>query len=162
MRRRDACALALVALASLVGACGGDEDVAPTGSSEDAGGHSDGGDDHGHGDDAAPKVTFADGEANAEVETTLRDYGFIGIPASVTGPNVRFTASVRGSNRHELDIVDAEGERLGVTPPFEASDGERTLDVVLQPGTYTVQCLVKEGSRTHAQLGMRQELTVGS
>ena len=40
------------------------------------------------------------------------------------------------------------------------ADGERSLAAVLEPGSSTVQCLAKEGTRTHAQLGMRRDLTV--
>lgn len=115
-------------------------------------------DDHGH--DEAPAATFQVEQATSEVVTTLTDYAFIGLPATVQGPNVLFRATIRGGNEHELVVVSEGGATVGAIKPFRAADGERTLAAVLEPGSYTVQCLVKEGPRTHAQLGMRRDLTV--
>lgn len=117
-----------------------------------------GGDDHAH--DDAPAATFPVEQATSEVATTLTDYAFIGLPATVQGPNVLFRATIRGGNEHELVVVSDGGATVGAIKPFRAADGERTLAAVLEPGSYTVQCLVKEGTRTHAQLGMRRDLTV--
>lgn len=110
--------------------------------------------------DDSPAATFPAGEATSEVTTTLSDYALIGLPATVEGPNVLIRATIRGGNEHELVIVSDSGATAGAIAPFRAADGERTLTAVLEPGSYTVQCLVKEGTRTHAQLGMRRDLTV--
>jgi hypothetical protein len=149
-RRRRALGAAFV-VAFALSACASD---AP---SSDAGTHDDG-DDHAH--DEAPAASFPAAEASSEVATTLSDYAFIGLPASVEGPNVLFRATIRGGNEHELVIVADGGATVGAITPFRAGDGERTLAAVLEAGSYTVQCLVKEGTRTHAQLGMRRDLTV--
>lgn len=145
----------LLAVAVLSAACGGGDDgpsgggaAAPSGAGEH---------EHDH-PDTAP--AFEREDATVEVETTLRDYAFVGIPATVRGPKVFFEATIAGSNSHELDIVGADGESRGTIPPFKAGAGEQTLAVELEPGRYVVQCLVREGTRTHAQLGMRQELVV--
>ena len=118
------------------------------------------GDGDGHGHDEVTAATFPAAEATSEVVITLSDYAFIGLPASVDGPNVLFRATVRGGNEHELVIVADGGTTVGAITPFRAADGERTLAAVLAPGRYQVRCLVREGTRTHAQLGMRRDLTV--
>ncbi len=122
-------------------------------------------DEHGHEEetgshtpDAGPPP-FADADVTTEVSATLRDYAFSGVPDVVAGPNVRFVAKIAGSNTHELEVLDAGGEPLGEIPAFKGSE-TKTLALVLEPGTYSIQCLVKEGARSHAQLGMRQTLTV--
>ena len=138
-------------VALVLSGCGSD---APS-SAVDAG---DDGDDHAH--DEAPAATFPAAEATSEVATILSDYAFIGLPASVEGPNVLIRATIRGGNEHELVIISERGATAGAIAPFRAADGERTLAAVLEPGSYRVQCLVKEGTRTHAQLGMRRDLTV--
>lgn len=145
--------------AAVAGSCGGEAAEVGEEPTADAGRGDDDEDDHGHADEAPP-VTFGADEVDTTLTLTLRDYGFIGIPARVAGPNVRFVATIRGSNRHELDVRDGEGRTVAALPPFAAGDGERTLDAALAPGTYSLQCLVKEGTRTHAQMGMRQDLVV--
>lgn len=120
----------------------------------------DSGDDPAPASEEAPAATFPAGEATSVVTTTLTDYAFIGLPASVGGPNVLIRATIRGRNEHELVVVSDSGATAGAIAPFRAADGERTLAAALEPGRYTVQCLVKEGTRTHAQLGMRRDLTV--
>ena len=154
-------AVAAVVLAVAAGgACGSGEDRPGQITSENND------DDHAHeeetaeeGDDEETPPAFADDAATAKVDATLRDYAFVGIPPTVKGPNVLFTAEVAGSNTHELEVVDGAGDAVAEIPPFKTG-AERKLTVVLEPGTYTVQCLVKEGTRTHAQLGMKQPLTV--
>lgn len=157
MSRRRVASLLLV-LGLVGGACGG-------GSGN--GGASDGGD-HAHdhseeiaegaaADDAPP--AFAEDAATTKVEVVLQDYAFVGLPQTVAGPNVFFAATIKGGNAHELEIVDETGETVDEIPPFQGRD-ERTLAVVLAPGTYTAQCLVEEGAKTHADLGMKQTFTV--
>ena len=140
---------ALVVAAMAVGACGG-------------------GDDHTHGEvDEGPGASttastappFAKAEASTAVEVVLQDYAFVGLPDTLAGPNVHLTASIKGSNAHELLLLDAEGEVVEDLRPFKRP-ARQSLAVVLAPGTYRVECLIKEGSRTHAQLGMRKTFTV--
>lgn len=97
--------------------------------------------------------------ATATVDVTLRDYAFVGLPPSVQGPNVLFAAKIRGSNTHEFEVVGPDAMRVGRIPAFEGTE-TKSLAVVLVPGSYSVRCLVKEGSKTHAELGMRARFTV--
>lgn len=153
--RRRAAFPSLVIMAGVFASCGGGDgatDRRPAAGASGVGEH-----EHDHGDTAP---AFARDDATVEVKTTLRDYAFVGIPPTARGPNVFFEATITGSNSHELDIVGADGESRGTIPPFKVGAGEQTLAVALEPGTYVVQCLVREGTRTHAQLGMRQELVV--
>ena len=143
----------VAALAVFVGACGGGGD---------------GGEGHDHaeadGGAASSETTappFAKADANTAVDVTLQDYAFVGLPDTITGPNVAFAASIKGSNTHELVVLDDGGEVVGDLRPFKRP-ATQSLAVVLEPGTYSVQCLVKEGSRTHAELGMRKTVTVSS
>ena len=152
MRRRGAAALAVAAL--LGGACG---DGA-------SGGAADGGHDHGGGDDASSSTAstappFTKAEADTVLDVTMQDYAFVGLPDTVAGPNVHLTASIKGSNFHELLLDDEDGELVEDLRPFKRP-ARQAFAVVLEPGTYTVECLVKEGSRTHAELGMRKTFTV--
>ena len=115
---------------------------------------------HPQGDPPAPSVAFDRAGADTALDVSLRNYVVLGVPSRIRGPKVWFTATVVGGRTHELEIVDADGDPVGAIPPFRASEGEQHLAVVLEPGTYTVHCLVRAGTRTHASMGMRQELVV--
>ena len=142
--------VAAAALALLLGACGG-------------GGSGDDGHDHGGGDESSSTAStapaFAAAEADTAVDVTLQDYAFVGLPDTVVGPKVHLTASIKGSNFHELLVNDEGGELVEDLRPFKRP-ARQALAVELAPGTYSVECLVKEGSRTHAELGMRKTFTV--
>ena len=105
----------------------------------------------------APPFTKA--EATTAVDVVLQDYAFVGLPDTVAGPNVHLTASIKGANTHELLLLDAAGELVEDLRPFKRP-ARQALAVVLEPGTYRLECLIKEGSRTHAQLGMRKTFVV--
>ena len=149
MRRRVAATVAVLGL--LAGACGGVQ----------------GGDDHEHEETedggssstASTAPAFAKADATTAVEVVLQDYAFVGIPDEVAGPNVHLSASIKGSNAHELLLLDEDGEQVEDLRPFKRP-ARQSLAVVLQPGTYRVECLIKEGSRTHAELGMRKTFVV--
>ncbi len=138
--------LVLVALAAMVAfaGCGGG---GGTGAGHD--GHA--------GEDSPP--AFEEEAATTKAPVTLQDFAFVGLPGSVKGPNVLFEASVKGSNEHELAVHDAGGATVAELQPFR-SGRTKKLAAALPPGTYTVLCLVKEGRKTHAELGMRAELRV--
>ncbi len=140
--------MVLVALASVGAACGEDE-ASP----------SQGGDDHGEHEGPESEPAFEEGAETTKVDVTLQDYAFVGIPDSIQGPNVLFSGKVKGSNTHEIEVMDAGGKVVGVVHGFEAGTTKK-LAVTLQPGTYTAVCLIKEGSRTHADLGMKKTFTV--
>ena len=140
----------MLAVTMLGGACGG-------------GGGDDAGDGHDHGGDAEATATtapaFEKANATTALDVILQDYAFVGVPDTVAGPDVHITATIKGSNFHELLVLDEEGEQVEDLRPFKRP-ARQSLAVVLEPGTYSVECLVKEGSRTHAELGMRKSFTV--
>jgi hypothetical protein len=143
-----AAAAALLATVLVVGACGG------------------GGGDHAHDEEASAVSStastappFVKADATTAVDVVLQDYAFVGLPDTVVGPNVHLTASIKGSNTHELMLYDEDDELVEDLRPFKRP-ARQALAVVLEPGTYSARCLIKEGSRTHAELGMRKTFTV--
>jgi plastocyanin len=139
--RRTGCLLAAAAL--VVGACGDSEDSSGSAAPPSA--------------DAPP--AFSKAEATTALDVQAVDYAFTGLPPSVQGPNVYFTVANKGHTEHELEIVGADGEPVAEIAPFAANTTE-SLAVKLAPGAYTVQCVIKEGAKTHAELGMKSALTV--
>lgn len=108
---------------------------------------------------AAP-AAFTESEADTRAAYTLRDYRFEG-PATVKGPKVFFTAENEGSEPHELEILDASGEAVGEIEAFAPGASAAPLALVLQPGTYTLQCILEtSGGQVHKELGMQARLTV--
>ncbi len=124
-----------------VSACGGSGSV----SSSTAGGETD--------------LPFVRASADSTTPVVLRDYAFDGVPAQVQGPNVLFVATIGGGNCHELEVLDAAGDAVGEIPSFAAGE-KKELGLELRPGTYSLQCLVKEGTKTHEELGMKATITV--
>jgi hypothetical protein len=161
-RRVLVAAVLATIVAGTLGACGDGEDRPGNASASGSGSGSASGSGSGthameHGD-AEPQ--FADGEETATVELTLQDYAFVGVPADgAKGENVLFEATVK-QGEHELEVLDASGEPVGEIAAFKPDDGEKELALKLEPGTYTLQCLVEEGAKTHKELGMVATLTV--
>lgn len=143
-------ALVLAPLLALA-ACGG-------GGGGDASGDAGHGGHEGHGEEDSPPA-FEESAATTKIPVTLQDFAFVGLPATAKGPNVLFEAKVSGGNEHELAVHDAADNPVGVLEPFKAGK-TKNLAVVLQPGTYTIVCLVREGSKPHADLGMKAQITV--
>lgn len=102
-------------------------------------------------------AAFSQAEADSVVTTGLVSYGFTGIPASTKGPRIFISATNDEGVEHEL-IIKHGNEALMAIDPFK--DGTKTLAVELDPGDYTLVCLIDEGAKTHAQLGMQTTLTV--
>jgi hypothetical protein len=111
-------------------------------------------DGHDHG--AAAKTAFSADEADTEVEVEMKDYAFVGVPASVQGPKVFFAAETT-QGEHEL-VVLREGEEVAAVHPPPRGKGD--LAVELQPGDYVLVCRITEGAKSHEELGMRQPLSV--
>ena len=157
-RRRAAAAVIGLAVLATAACAGGDGDAAvrpssgaavTTTTATEAGHH-----------DVVPPPTFTREQAHTDLTVGLRNYVVLGVPARVAGPNVWVTATVVGGRQHELEVVDAEGDPVGAIEPFRADDGEQSLALELPPGSYTVHCLVRNGTRTHASMGMRQDFVV--
>lgn len=96
------------------------------------------------------------------VEVALTDYEFVGLPDTLDAGLVRFEAVNRGPSDHELEVLDADGEALGEIEAMPPGDSG-SLEVDLEPGRYTVQCILPVGDGTddtHADRGMIDELEV--
>lgn len=167
-RCRTLAAAATVVLVGVVGACGGDED--PPGGASGSGSASGtgaapssapgaGSDEHEHhGGGGAP--AFDRAAADTGLDVVLRDFAIDGLPGTaLEGPKVFFSARNDGPAEHELVIVHEDGREAGGIAPF-AKGGPKQLAVELPPGRYRAQCLVREGARTHAELGMQTDFTV--
>ena len=155
MTPRLAVALVVTAMCA-VAACGGGDADGDDHEHEEAGAAATSGSTAGTATTAPP---FAKAEATTAVDVVLQDYAFVGLPDTVAGPNVHLTASIKGANTHELLLLDEAGVLVEDLRPFKRP-ARQALAVVLAPGTYRVECLIKEGSRTHAQLGMRKTFVV--
>ncbi len=105
------------------------------------------------------KDQFDRAQATTTLEVEAKDYAWGNIPATVKGPNVLFNVRNTGSAEHELEVVGSDGEPVGQTAAFKRNQS-KSLAIKLAPGQYTAQCLVKEGAKTHAELGMKQTFTV--
>ena len=104
---------------------------------------------------------FQRADADSAVDVTLADFAFRGLPTSVKGEKVFFTATNAGPSEHELEVLDTGGEAVDEIEAHPPGSGTKTLAVRLKPGTYTVQCILTtpEG-KSHAELGMTAQLQV--
>jgi plastocyanin len=152
-----------LAVVLLVGGCGGGEDrpgaasgsVSGTGTGSASGTAA--GEHGGHGGEA--KADFPRSEADTVVAATMRDYAFDGVPATVKGPKVFFEVANQGPRQHEFLVAHSDGKEAAEIEPF-ATGRTETLSAQLEPGSYKMRCLVKEGEKTHAELGMEATFTV--
>ncbi|HYE78429.1 MAG TPA: hypothetical protein VEI97_10610 [bacterium] len=157
--------VAAMATGLALAACGDGEDrpgsvsrsgsVSGTGTGS-ASGHQ--GEEHQHGPGSA-KRDFDRSQATAQVTTILRDFVFVDVPVTVTGPKVFFEAKNEGPTEHELVIFDESGTAMGGIEPFPKGE-TKALAVELAPGRYAIRCLIQLGDRTHVQLGMESAFTV--
>lgn len=169
-RRRALAVVAVVASMALAG-CGGDDDSADHADHGEPTSTSSPGATAGPGATSAPSTTadghahettstaFPRSQASERVEIELVDFSFVGMPATVTGPKAFFSGVNKGPSDHEMEIIDQDGRSVGAVKPYPKGQ-TRELAVELQPGTYTIQCLVKQGDQTHAQLGMKNTFAV--
>lgn len=104
---------------------------------------------------------FDRSEADTVVEVTLADFAFKGLPATVKGEKVFFTATNAGPSEHELEVLGPGGKAVDEIEAHAPNSGPRTLAVRLKPGTYTVQCILRTAEgKSHAELGMTAKLQV--
>ncbi|HET9494742.1 MAG TPA: sulfocyanin-like copper-binding protein, partial [Chloroflexia bacterium] len=68
---------------------------------------------------------------------------------------ITFVVTNRGQFAHNFTVTGDSGT-VAKTPNFSAADGEQTLEVELQPGTYTIICDLPG----HAARGQQTELVV--
>lgn len=104
-------------------------------------------------------TAFAESAATATMNIRLKDFEFVDVPASVKGTRVLVKALNTGPAAHEVEIVGEEGDvgEIGALPRGE----EGSMSLALEPGTYTMQCLIETAEgKTHAELGMRTTFVV--
>lgn len=148
---RRAVAIGLTVSALLFAACGNGEDR-PGSSSGSVSGSASG---SGSGTSDAP---FEEGDATAKATVAARDFAFEGVPAQMKGEKVFFKVTNNGSMQHEFYVVGADGE-----PVFEThieKGSSKDVAVELKAGSYTIECRIKTGNQTHADIGMKAPLTV--
>lgn len=167
------CALALVAL-SLTGCRQGEEQPAAreedggtqttasgagtTGgtAAEPAGGDEPGGD-HGGGHDNAD---FPAAEATDIAKISMRDYVFVDMPATVTGPKLRVEVANNGPSAHEIVVFDADGNEVGGIDPIPSGDSA-DVSLELTAGTYEMRCEIAiSETETHLDRGMKAVFAV--
>lgn len=100
-------------------------------------------------------ATSGEASATTEVQATLREWAIDLSQQEVPAGKIRFTVTNQSRMAHNLTITNDSGT-IDKTSNFTSSDGPQTLEVDLQPGTYTLICDLPG----HAQRGQRIELTV--
>ena len=95
-----------------------------------------------------------------KISYNLVDYEFQG-PTTVKPGKILFKAANLGSEHHELEVLDKDGEALGEIEAFDPKATAAPLALELDKGTYTLQCILEtKDGKTHKSLGMVQTLTV--
>lgn len=103
---------------------------------------------------------FSEKGADSVLSYLLVDYS-IGGETQAKGPKVLLKVANAGSQYHELEAIDAQSERVGRVPPFPVGMTLRPLYLDLKPGTYTLQCTIKnQDGKVHRDLGMTKQLVV--
>ena len=138
-------AVAAVAVSIVAVACSSDDETMTNGAHE-----------HEHGSSTA--ATFDDADATTGIEVHMADFDFVGLPEGVQGPRVLFRLKVE-AGEHEFIVEDEKGNEKGGIAPFSPGPTKK-LKLELPAGTYTLVCNVKEGAKTHAELGMKRTLIV--
>jgi uncharacterized cupredoxin-like copper-binding protein len=100
-------------------------------------------------------ATSGEAGTTTEVQATLREWAIDLSRQEVPAGKIRFTVTNQSRMQHNLTITNSSGT-IDKTSNFTSSDGPQTLEVDLQPGTYTLICDLPG----HAQRGQRIELTV--
>jgi hypothetical protein len=121
------------------------------------GGDQSSGNEHAH--DHPPAAKFTEEEADTRAEVSLKDFEFVGLPPTLKGPKVYLTLVNVGAVQHEMMVIGPDGKPVAAASPFPTGNN-KTLAAELPPGSYMVECRIKEGDKTHAELGMRTALTV--
>lgn len=109
------------------------------------------------GDESAP--AFPEADADTVVHVTAVDFRFDLDRLDADGPKVFFEVANKGTHDHEFEILDADGTAVDEIEAFDPG-GEHTLAVELEPGTYTLQCILETDGKSHADLGMTTQFRV--
>ena len=103
---------------------------------------------------------FPAAEATDIAKISMRDYVFVDMPATVTGPKLRVEAKNNGPSAHEIVIFDADGNEVGGLEPIPPGDsGDVSLE--LTAGTYEMRCQIAiSATETHLDRGMKAVFAV--
>lgn len=116
----------------------------------------------GSGSGVAGDAAFDEADADSVIHVSATEYAFSVKEPKIVGPNVYFEVSNDGKENHEFEILDADGDTVDEIPEFEPGE-TKSLAVKLEPGTYTIQCILETSEgKTHASLGMTMRTTVSS
>ena len=74
-----------------------------------------------------------------EIQATLREWAIDLSTHEVAAGKITFVVNNQGQFAHNLTVTSDSGT-IGKTPNFRGSEGPQTLEVDLQPGTYTIIC----------------------
>ena len=119
------------------------EDTQPGGQTSTSGEH-----DH-------ESATFPAADATDTAKISMRDFVFVDMPATVTGPKLRVEAKNNGPAAHEVVIFDADGNEVGGTDPVVSGESAE-LSIELPAGTYEMRCQIPiSNSETHYDRGMK-------
>ena len=98
---------------------------------------------------------FPAAEATDIAKMSMRDYVFVDLPATVTGPKLRIEAENNGPSAHEMVIFDADGNEVGGVDPIPPGDSA-DVSLELTAGTYEMRCLIPiSETETHLDRGMK-------
>jgi uncharacterized cupredoxin-like copper-binding protein len=107
----------------------------------------------------APTADTGGGTGTAtaqEVNITLKEWAIEPANIEVNAGKVKFTITNTGEFAHDVDFSIPELGDQAKVPPFKSSDGAKTLELDLTPGTYTMICDIPG----HADHGMKGSLVV--
>ena len=104
-------------------------------------------------------ATFDAAAADTRVSVQATEYHFELSTAEAKGPKVFFTVTNAGTEDHNFEVRDSNDKRIDRIAAFGPGQ-TKTLAVELQPGTYSLQCLVVKGVQAHTTLGMHATFTV--
>ena len=147
--------LVLFAVTIIAAGCG--SDTTGSGTASGSGSASGSASAPAEGDGSAP--AFAESEADTVVHVGALDYRFELDRPDAKGTKVLFEVANKGEHDHEFEILDADGDAVDEIEAF-APGAERTLAVELQPGTYTLRCILDTNGKSHADLGMTTQFRV--
>lgn len=170
MRRRSSWTAALLTVALLLSGCGQGEErpeeneenggtqtsasgAGTTGDTQGEGGENgaaSGGGEHGHNN-----ADFPTAEATDIAKISMRDFAFVDLPATVTGPKLRIEVKNNGPSAHEIVVFDADGNEVGGIDPIPSGDAA-DLSLELTAGTYEMRCQIAiSETETHLDRGMK-------
>ena len=99
--------------------------------------------------------TFVPKERGNSVQITLREWAIVPNNLGIPPGEVEVTVVNEGDQPHNLTILQGETE-IARTPDFTKTEGPKTLDLDLAPGTYRMICSIPG----HPEAGMTGTLTV--